>query len=125
MLPKKICSIRKLVKKVKTMGKIKPKALGCKYFAEDCDQELYPAAMLAGFFPVYVGEERARFLVPIKYLSHPLFRMLLDKAHDVFGYEQRNGLAVPCSAAAFQEVVAAVEAGRGMFQFGRLVEDFI
>ncbi|KAL7204144.1 hypothetical protein ACSBR2_017248 [Camellia fascicularis] len=35
--------------------------------------------------------------------------MLLEKAYDEFGFEQRDGLVVPCSVAAFQEVVSAVQ----------------
>ncbi|XP_028108995.1 auxin-responsive protein SAUR21-like [Camellia sinensis] len=62
-----------------------------------------------GHFAVYVGEERQRFVVPTGFLSHPLFKMLLDKAYDEFGFQQRDGLVVPCSVAAFQEVVSAVQ----------------
>ncbi|KAI3434027.1 uncharacterized protein J3R85_007007 [Psidium guajava] len=78
-----------------------------------------------GFFPVYVGEGRQRFLVPTAFLSHPLLKMLLDKAHDEFGFEHRNGLAVPCSVPAFREVLDAVEGCNGKFEFGELVEEFV
>lgn len=78
-----------------------------------------------GFFAVYVGEERKRFVVPTGSLSHPLFKMLLEKAHDEFGFEQRNGLVVPCSVSTFQEVLNAVECCNGRFDFGNLVEEFI
>ncbi|KAL7194853.1 hypothetical protein ACSBR1_035140 [Camellia fascicularis] len=61
-----------------------------------------------GHFAIYVGEERRRFVVPTGFLFHPLFKMLLEKAYDEFGFEQRDGLVVPCSVAAFQEVVSAV-----------------
>ncbi|KAL7255879.1 hypothetical protein ACSBR1_009924 [Camellia fascicularis] len=61
-----------------------------------------------GHFAIYVGEERRRFVVPTGFLSHPLFKMLLKKAYDEFGFEQRDGLVVSCSVAAFQEVVSAV-----------------
>lgn len=78
-----------------------------------------------GTFAVYVGDERRRFVVPTGYLSHPLFRMLLDKAYNEFGFEQKSGLVVPCSVAAFQEVVSAVECCNGNFHFGDLVEEFL
>ncbi|KAL7251420.1 hypothetical protein ACSBR1_013288 [Camellia fascicularis] len=42
-----------------------------------------------GHFAVYVGKERRRFVVPTGFLSHPLFKMLLEKAYDEFGFEQR------------------------------------
>ncbi|PWA38800.1 hypothetical protein CTI12_AA578080 [Artemisia annua] len=71
------------------------------------------------------SEERRRFVVPMGYLSHPLFKMLLDKASDEFGFEQKNGLVVPCSVAAFQEVVSAVECCNGKFDLSHLVQELI
>ncbi|GAB4856375.1 hypothetical protein Ancab_014295, partial [Ancistrocladus abbreviatus] len=64
----------------------------------------YPKKIPVGFFTVYVGEERERFLVPTSFLSHPLFKMLLEKAHNEYGFDQKNGLLVPCSVGAFREV---------------------
>ncbi|KAI7993391.1 Auxin-responsive protein SAUR50 [Camellia lanceoleosa] len=61
-----------------------------------------------GHFAVYMGEEMRRFVVPTGFLSHHLLKMLLEKAYDEFGFEQRDGLVVPCSVAVFQEVVSAV-----------------
>ncbi|KAJ0087652.1 hypothetical protein Patl1_32548 [Pistacia atlantica] len=78
-----------------------------------------------GFFAVYVGEERERFVVPTGYLSHPLFKMLLEKSYNEFGFEQSSGLVVPCSVSAFQEIVNAVECSNRRFEFGKLVEELI
>ncbi|KAK1412773.1 hypothetical protein QVD17_34274 [Tagetes erecta] len=78
-----------------------------------------------GFLAVYVGDERKRFVVPTSCLSHPLFKILLAKASEEFGYEQQNGLAVPCSVAAFQEVVMVMKSCRGMFDLRHLVQEFI
>ncbi|KAF4402905.1 hypothetical protein G4B88_010357 [Cannabis sativa] len=35
--------------------------------------------------------------------------MLLEKAYEEFGFQQRNGLVVPCSVSSFREVVNAVQ----------------
>ncbi|MCD7449690.1 hypothetical protein HAX54_001119 [Datura stramonium] len=78
-----------------------------------------------GTFAVYVGEGRERFAVPTSYLSHPLFKILLEKTYNEFGFEQTNGLVVPCSVAAFQVVVNAVECCNGKFDFGDLVEELL
>ncbi|KAK4772920.1 hypothetical protein SAY87_027939 [Trapa incisa] len=78
-----------------------------------------------GFFAVYVGEEHKRFVVPTGFLSHPLLKMLLEKAYDEFGFEQKNGLVVPCSVSTFQEVLDAIKCCRGRFDFGNLVGEFI
>ncbi|GJZ92527.1 auxin-induced protein 15A-like protein, partial [Tanacetum coccineum] len=45
-----------------------------------------------GSFTLYIGEERRRFVVPMGYLSHPLFKMLLEKSSEEFGFGQRNGI---------------------------------
>lgn len=77
-----------------------------------------------GCVAIYVGEEAQRFLVPTGFLSHPLFRMLLDKANDAFGLDHKKGLTVPCSIATFMEVMNAVEGCKGSFEFGKqLVEE--
>ncbi|KAJ8422624.1 hypothetical protein Cgig2_026201 [Carnegiea gigantea] len=70
-----------------------------------------------GFFAVYVGEERQRFIVPMRFLSHPLFKILLEKAQDEFGFEQKSGLLIPCSVSTFQEVVNAVESNHGSHRY--------
>ncbi|RZC84081.1 hypothetical protein C5167_046889 [Papaver somniferum] len=89
-----------------------------------CDYEESPPTTPKGFFAVYVGEERQRFVVPTSFLDHPLFKMLLQKASDEFGYTQRDGLVVPCSVSTFEEVVSAVECTRGQFDLAGLVEEF-
>ncbi|KAK9942800.1 hypothetical protein M0R45_008448 [Rubus argutus] len=51
-----------------------------------------------GHVAVYVGEsERKRFVVPISFLSQPLFQELLSKAEEEFGYNYpMGGLTIPC-----------------------------
>ncbi|PKA47528.1 Auxin-induced protein 15A [Apostasia shenzhenica] len=78
------------------------------------------AAPPAGHLPVYVGEERRRFVIPTRFLSHPLFSMLLEKARQEYGFQQRSGLAFPCSVSVFVEVVWAVERFHGSFDLEKL-----
>ena len=130
MLGKKIVSFKKLAKKVKVIGGSFDKDSSpsqyheslLREFEEEDDQTTKTPT---GFLAVYVGEERQRFVVPTTFLSHPLFKMLLEKAYDEFGFQQRNGLVVPCSVSAFREVVHAVECSNGKFDFGNLVEEFL
>ncbi|CAO2824018.1 unnamed protein product [Amaranthus hypochondriacus] len=84
-----------------------------------------PAKTPTGFFAVYVGKERERFVVPTNFLSHPLFKILLEKSYDEFGFEQQNGLIVPCSVSTFQQIVNAVESNHGRFDMKKLFEEFI
>ncbi|WZZ23838.1 hypothetical protein YC2023_007239 [Brassica napus] len=52
-----------------------------------------------GHVAVYVGErtEKTRFVVPISYLNHPLFREFLNRAEEEFGFHHpMGGLTIPC-----------------------------
>ncbi|KAL5174090.1 Auxin-responsive protein SAUR32 [Glycine soja] len=58
-----------------------------------------------GWLAVQVEEETEeaggvgsqRFVIPISYLCHPLFKHLLDKAYEVYGYHTEGPLKLPCS----------------------------
>ncbi|KAL7609943.1 auxin-responsive protein SAUR15 [Lactuca sativa] len=124
MMGKKIRSFRKLAMKIKVKGvssnhesQNQEHLLGT-YGENDCKP-----STPRGFFVLYVGEERKRFVIPTRYLSHPLFKMLLEKAHN--DEYQKNGLMVPCSVANFREVVNKVNCSNGMFDLGNLVEQLI
>ena len=111
----------KLATKAKWLGGVKP----------HCHQQLVSSldedpstATPVGFLPVYVGEKRQRFIIPVHFLSHPLFRMLLERAHREYGFQQ-SGLMFPCSAAIFQEVVTSVECPYGKFDLQSLIEDLM
>ncbi|KAK9122811.1 hypothetical protein Sjap_012413 [Stephania japonica] len=132
-LGKKMESVKKLAKKVKVIGSNKgiSQPLDYECLLSDssssstssscaCNNSSTPT----GFFAIYVGEERQRFVVPTSYLSHPVFRMLLEKASDEFGFQQKNGLVVPCSVSTFQEAVSAVECCHGQVDLGWLVKEF-
>ncbi|KAK6939269.1 Small auxin-up RNA [Dillenia turbinata] len=48
-----------------------------------------------GHFVVYTKEGK-RFVVPIEYLNHPVFRVLLEMAEEEFGSSVDGPLQVPC-----------------------------
>ncbi|KAE8668307.1 Auxin-responsive protein SAUR20 [Hibiscus syriacus] len=52
-----------------------------------------------GHIAVYVGEtSKRRFMIPIAYLNHPLFKGLLNMAEEEFGFDHpMGGLTIPCS----------------------------
>ncbi|KAG5611779.1 hypothetical protein H5410_023060 [Solanum commersonii] len=52
---------------------------------------------------VYVGEsQKKRFVVPISYLSQPLFQDLLTQAEEQFGFDHpMGGLTIPCKEGVF------------------------
>ncbi|KAI4364187.1 hypothetical protein MLD38_020314 [Melastoma candidum] len=130
MLGKKIGSFKRLAKTAKSRSIVSnddDSSARQELLLSGCHDQLEDPSQGTpkGFFPVYVGEERRRFVVPTGHLSHPLFRMLLEKARDEFGFDQRDGLAVPCSVNAFQEALAAIESGNGGFDFSRVVHEFV
>lgn len=60
-----------------------------------------------GHLAVYVGEnkDKNRFIVPISYLSHPLFQDLLRRSEEEYGFDHpMGGLTIPCSENAFKNV---------------------
>ncbi|GAA0171074.1 hypothetical protein LIER_25194 [Lithospermum erythrorhizon] len=64
-----------------------------------------------GHFPVYVGEaEKTRFIVPISYLSHPMFQELLGRAEEEFGFDHPMGaLTIPCKKDAFLKLTCRLQ----------------
>uniref|UniRef100_A0A0E0EH79 Uncharacterized protein n=1 Tax=Oryza meridionalis TaxID=40149 RepID=A0A0E0EH79_9ORYZ len=54
-----------------------------------------------GHFAVYVGEARARFVVPTAYLRQPAFVALLKSVEEEYGFDHcgggGGGLTIPCS----------------------------
>nr|GEY71063.1 auxin-responsive protein SAUR15-like [Tanacetum cinerariifolium] len=105
MFQKNIGSIKKLAKKVthKRRSHNREKVYAKERLLVQDVEECVSTTTPRGFLAVYVGDERKRFVVLTSSLSHPLFKILLAKASEEFGYEQKNGLAVPCSVEAFQE----------------------
>uniref|UniRef100_A0ACD5Y4Z9 Uncharacterized protein n=1 Tax=Avena sativa TaxID=4498 RepID=A0ACD5Y4Z9_AVESA len=62
-----------------------------------------------GYCPVYVGLEQRRFVIPTSYLGHPVFRLLLEKAEEEFGFQHEGALAIPCETEAFKYILQCVE----------------
>ncbi|OIT35305.1 auxin-responsive protein saur20 [Nicotiana attenuata] len=61
-----------------------------------------------GHFAVYVGEkQKKRFVIPISFLSQPLFHDFLSKAEEEFGFDHPMGcLTIPCSEDVFFDLTS-------------------
>ncbi|GAB2291738.1 hypothetical protein Dimus_025987 [Dionaea muscipula] len=61
-----------------------------------------------GHLAVYVGlEYKNRFVVPIAYLKHPMFKDLLKVAEEEYGFNHpMGGLTLPCSEKTFLDVTS-------------------
>ncbi|CAI0391786.1 unnamed protein product [Linum tenue] len=121
MLGKKMVSFRKLARKVKVISSIRTPPPQYECLLGELESEM--ATTPTGYFAVYVGEEKERFAVPTGFLSHPLFKMLMEKAYS--DQQCLDRLVIPCTVATFQEVVAAVQCCNGRFDLGNLVEELL
>lgn len=68
-----------------------------------------PLDVPKGHFPVYVGERRIRFVVPICFLQDPVFKMLLQSAEEEFGFEQKTVLTIPCEESLFRSLTSMLD----------------
>ncbi|KAI4320947.1 hypothetical protein MLD38_034379 [Melastoma candidum] len=59
-----------------------------------------------GHFAVYVGENRTRYVVPITYLTCPVFQDLLRLAEEEFGFDHVMGLTIPCDEVVFESLTS-------------------
>ncbi|KAK1437932.1 hypothetical protein QVD17_03732 [Tagetes erecta] len=133
MLGKKIRFVKKLAKTIKirgcSIGDSSKSSLNykCLLNGDHVDNKQQHRSCTSttprGCIAVYVGDERLRFVVHTSHLSHPLFRMLLEKTEEEFGFEQKDRLVVPCSVNVFLEVVSAVKCNKGKFDLRTFVEE--
>ncbi|XAR67226.1 hypothetical protein NMG60_11013706 [Bertholletia excelsa] len=69
-----------------------------------------PVGVPKGYLAVYVGPELRRFIIPASYLSQPLFKILLEKVEEEFGFEHNGGLTIPCDTETFKYLLQHMEA---------------
>ncbi|KAJ0253625.1 SAUR-like auxin-responsive protein family [Hirschfeldia incana] len=63
---------------------------------------------MKGHFAVYVGKSRARHVIPITLLNHPIFQMMLQEAEEEFGFRQERGITIPCDQNIFLFLVDSI-----------------
>lgn len=76
---------------------------------ENCHSPDPPPDIPKGFLAVYVGPEQRRFIIPTSYLSDPLFKKLLDKVEEEFGFDHSGALAIPCETETFKYLLKCME----------------
>ncbi|GMY15169.1 auxin-responsive protein SAUR71-like [Fagus crenata] len=62
-----------------------------------------------GCFSVYVGPQKQRSVIKIKFVNHPLFVMLLEDAELEFGYNSEGPLVLPSDVDLFYKVLAEMD----------------
>ncbi|KAM7273575.1 hypothetical protein ACFE04_028239 [Oxalis oulophora] len=58
---------------------------------------------------VYVGPELQRFIIPTSYLSHSLFKLLLEKTEEEFEFDHSGALTIPCEIETFKFLLKCIE----------------
>ncbi|XP_039071725.1 protein SMALL AUXIN UP-REGULATED RNA 10-like [Hibiscus syriacus] len=62
-----------------------------------------------GYLAVYFGPELRRFIISTSYLSHHVFKILLEKAEEEFGYDHNGGRTLPCEIETFKYLLSYIE----------------
>ena len=57
-----------------------------------------------GHFVVYVGKELKRFVIPLSFLKNPIFQQSLEISADEYGFDNPNGIVLPCDESTFHRV---------------------
>lgn len=71
-------------------------------------QDGLPGDVPKGHFAVYVGENRSRYIIPISWLDHPEFQILLQQAEEEFGFKHDMGLTIPCEEVVFRSLTEMI-----------------
>lgn len=77
--------------------------------AEDADDQCIPSDVAAGCLAVYVGQERQRFVINAQNLNHAVFRCLLQKSAEEYGFNHNGGLFIACEVVLFEHVLWLIE----------------
>ncbi|KAJ8624670.1 hypothetical protein MRB53_033200 [Persea americana] len=96
-------AFKQILKRCSSLGRKQ----GC-----DSDDQGLPLDVPKGHFAVYVGKNKSRFIVPISYLTHPVFQSLLQRAEEEFGFDYDMGLTIPCEEVVFRSLTSSLDEQR-------------
>lgn len=78
-----------------------------------CHSPAPPPDVPKGYLAVYVGPEMRRFIIPTSYLGHSLFKVLLEKAEEEFGFDNTGALTIPCEIETFKYLLQCIDREEG------------
>ncbi|WCJ37163.1 SAUR-like auxin-responsive protein family [Euphorbia peplus] len=81
----------------------------------------------SGFLAVYVGRDRERFLIPVRFLHFRVFVSLLGKAEEEYGFNFSGGIVLPCEVDLFKRVLKLLEKNEkayGGMELDELVNEY-
>jgi hypothetical protein len=80
--------------------------------SSDCDYwdiDDAPVGVPEGCLAVYVGPEMRRFVIQASFLYNQVFRELLRRSEEEYGFETEGGLRIPCEAEVFEKLLWQLE----------------
>lgn len=87
-------------------------------YDSDVESSCPPADVPCGCLAVYVGPERRRFVIPTSYLTNSVFRALLAKSEEEFGFCCDGGLRIACTPDVFDHLLWWLEGSTSEFVDG-------
>ncbi|KAJ4952405.1 hypothetical protein NE237_029237 [Protea cynaroides] len=90
-------------------GRLKNSYVLCDSDEDNWNSPEPPPDVPKGYLAVYVGPELRRFIIPTSYLSLPVFKVLLEKAEEEFGFDHKGGLTIPCEIETFKYLLKCME----------------
>ncbi|KAH0691115.1 hypothetical protein KY289_018473 [Solanum tuberosum] len=57
-------------------------------------------------------EEEKRFVIPMDYLAHQSFQVLLREAEEEFGFQQQGILKIPCQLSLFDKILKTIQSNK-------------
>ncbi|TMW99861.1 hypothetical protein EJD97_001836 [Solanum chilense] len=57
-------------------------------------------------------EEEKRFVIPMDYLAHQSFQVLLREAEEEFGFQQQGILKIPCQISLFDKILKTIQSNK-------------
>ncbi|KAI3890200.1 hypothetical protein MKX03_023382 [Papaver bracteatum] len=76
------------------------------------DNQYHHPRVPGGCVAILVGGKKKRFVIPITYLNHLRFMVLLQrkmKAEEVYGFRHKGNIALPCDVDEFVMVRGLIE----------------
>ena len=70
-----------------------------------------------GFFPIYVGEEQKRYVVPITLLSAIIFIALLNQFEEQIRATGDKPITLPCSTEMFESILHSVQSQKTTIKY--------
>jgi len=75
------------------------------------DDDDAPVGVPEGCLAVYVGPEMRRFVIQARFLYNRVFRELLRRSEEEYGFETEGGLRIPCETGVFEKLLWQLENG--------------